>query len=106
MADRNELLASTGQDCASALRALAEPSRLELARRVCVGECSVSELCAALGAEHHFVSRHLAVLRAARLVVRRRVGQCVLYRRAPITGGDAAAIDLGCCEVRFREPSS
>lgn len=104
MTDRApDRVASTGDDCASALRALAEPSRLEIVRQVSAGERSVTELCAALGAESHFVSRHLAVLRGARLVTRRRDGHRVLYRRAPVVTGRApGSIDLGCCEVRFR----
>lgn len=94
--------AITGDDCATALRALAEPSRLELLRECRAEERSVGELCAALGAAHHFVSRHLAVLRAAGLVSARRDGRRVLYRLAPaLSGRGSDAIDLGCCELRF-----
>jgi DNA-binding transcriptional ArsR family regulator len=61
--------------------ALSEPNRIRLldllAHR---GELSVSELADELGASHANVSKHLNVLRAERIVARRKQGTRVMYR--------------------------
>jgi ArsR family transcriptional regulator len=77
------------------LAALAEPTRLGALSRLWSGEerC-VCELMEELGATQSRMSRHMAVLKAAGLVVDRRDAQWVRYRRNP--GFDpaiAAAID-------------
>jgi ArsR family transcriptional regulator len=66
------------------LSALAEPTRLEALRRVWDGrEHCVCELMEQLGATQSRMSRHMAVLKSAGLVVDRRDAQWVRYRRAP-----------------------
>jgi ArsR family transcriptional regulator, arsenate/arsenite/antimonite-responsive transcriptional repressor len=66
------------------LSALAEPVRLEALRMVWDGrEHCVCELMRELGASQSRMSRHMAALKMAGLVVDRRDAQWVRYRRAP-----------------------
>ena len=66
------------------LSALAEPVRLEGLRMVWDGhEHCVCELMRELGASQSRMSRHMATLKTAGLVVDRRDAQWVRYRRAP-----------------------
>jgi len=66
------------------LSALAEPTRLEALRMVWDGrEHCVCELMQELGASQSRMSRHMAALKAAGLLVDRRDAQWVRYRRAP-----------------------
>ncbi len=66
------------------LSALAEPVRLEALRMVWDGqEHCVCELMRELGASQSRMSRHMAVLKTAGLVVDRRDAQWVRYRRSP-----------------------
>jgi ArsR family transcriptional regulator len=66
------------------LSALAEPVRLEALRMVWDGrEHCVCELMRDLGASQSRMSRHMAALKTAGLVVDRRDAQWVRYRRAP-----------------------
>ncbi len=64
--------------------ALAEPVRLEALRMVWDGrEHCVCELMRELGASQSRMSRHMAALKTAGLVVDRRDAQWVRYRRSP-----------------------
>ena len=64
--------------------ALAEPVRLEALRLVWDGrEHCVCELMRELGASQSRMSRHMAALKTAGLVVDRRDAQWVRYRRSP-----------------------
>ena len=66
------------------LAALAEPTRLAAIRLLWDGqEHCVCELMERLGATQSRMSRHMAVLKAAGLVVDRRDAQWVRYRRTP-----------------------
>ena len=66
------------------LSALAEPVRLEAIRMVWDGrEHCVCELMRELGASQSRMSRHMAALKTAGLVVDRRDAQWVRYRRMP-----------------------
>ncbi len=66
------------------LSALAEPTRLKALRMVWDGrEHCVCELMRELGATQSRMSRHMAALKVAGLVVDRRDAQWVRYRRAP-----------------------
>jgi ArsR family transcriptional regulator, arsenate/arsenite/antimonite-responsive transcriptional repressor len=66
------------------LSALAEPTRLEALRLVWDGrEHCVCELMRELGASQSRMSRHMAALKTAGLVVDRRDAQWVRYRRSP-----------------------
>lgn len=66
------------------LSALAEATRLEALRLLWDGrEHCVCELMRELAATQSRMSRHMAALKAAGLVVDRRDAQWVRYRRAP-----------------------
>jgi ArsR family transcriptional regulator len=72
------------KDPVDILAALAEPTRLAAIRLLWDGEehC-VCELMQRLGSTQSRMSRHMATLKAASLVVDRRDAQWVRYRRAP-----------------------
>jgi DNA-binding transcriptional ArsR family regulator len=67
---------------ASRFRALSEPMRLKILRRLARSEASVGEILREVGGTQANVSRHLAVLFASGLVDRRKDGLRTLYRIA------------------------
>lgn len=77
------------------LSALAEPTRLAAVRLLWDGrEHCVCELMRELGATQSRMSRHMAVLKQAGLVVDRRDAQWVRYRRNPgLPEASAAIVD-------------
>jgi ArsR family transcriptional regulator, arsenate/arsenite/antimonite-responsive transcriptional repressor len=80
-------------DAIALLSALAEPTRIEALRLLWDGrEHCVCELMAALGASQSRMSRHMAALKSAGLVVDRRDAQWVRYRRAPRLSAEAIAL--------------
>ena len=92
-------------DCASRLKALADPDRLQIVTRLLADEKSVSSLAGELGMAIDKVSHHLGVLRAANLVRTKRQGKFVIYSLAPdvvanqLSADGANRIDLGCCQL-------
>jgi ArsR family transcriptional regulator len=77
----------------SLLAALAEPTRLGAIRLLWDGrEHCVCELMRKLGATQSRMSRHMAVLKRAGLVVDRRDAQWVRYRRNPDLPETSASI--------------
>lgn len=68
------------------LRVVAEPSRIGLLAALNDGEANVQELADRIGASHQRTSKHLAVLRAAGMVARRRTGAEVRYSLVDWTG--------------------
>lgn len=58
---------------------LSEPTRLRILHAICQSEQSVSAIVVATGATQTNVSRHLAMLRSAGVVSRRREGNTVHY---------------------------
>lgn len=66
-------------EAASAMRALANPSRLLLLCQLVEGEKSVGELETALDLGQAYVSQQLARLREERLVTARREGRQMMY---------------------------
>ncbi len=66
------------------LKALAEPVRVELVKRMLVGgEADIGELAADLPQHRSVISRHLGVLHDAGLVQMRRDGRHRLYQLSP-----------------------
>jgi DNA-binding transcriptional ArsR family regulator len=59
--------------------ALSEPVRIRLLDRLREGEASVLDLTAAIGTTPQNVSKHLAVLRRAGIVARRKQGNFAYY---------------------------
>jgi ArsR family transcriptional regulator len=92
-------------DAISVLSALAEPTRLEALRLVWDGrEHCVCELMEQLGATQSRMSRHMAVLKVAGLVVDRRDAQWVRYRRAPqLPGAIIKLVDAALALPAARE---
>lgn len=74
---------------ASIFRAAGDLSRLKLLHRLCDGEWCVTELAEAAGVGLSTVSQQLRLLRAERIVARRRAGKHIFYSLA-----DAHVIDL------------
>lgn len=58
---------------------LSEPSRLRIMYAVCSGEKSVSEVVELCGSSQANVSRHLAALHKAGILLRRKNGTAVFY---------------------------
>ena len=58
---------------------LSEPSRLRIMYAVCSGEKSVSEVVELCGSSQANVSRHLAALHKAGILLRRKEGATVFY---------------------------
>lgn len=89
--------------CAARLKVLADPTRLEVLRRLLDGPRHAGELARALDVEQSLLSHHLRVLRHAGLVAARRDGKAVLYRLAEGVQGrvQGPSIDLGCCRLAF-----
>ena len=80
-------------DAIDILAALAEPTRLAAIRLLWDGrEHCVCELMRELGASQSRMSRHMAVLKQAGLVVDRRDAQWVRYRRAPDLSREVVAV--------------
>lgn len=98
-ARHHEMLTEQALDLIAArFRVLAEPMRLKILHTLGRDEMTVSELVEATGAGQANVSKHLAVLADARLVVRRKEGLNVYYRVADqtvFTLCDAVCSSLG-----------
>ena len=65
---------------AGVLKALAHPSRLLMVEALADGEKCVCELTEMIGADVSTVSKHLALLKQAGVVIDERRGQQVFYR--------------------------
>jgi ArsR family transcriptional regulator, lead/cadmium/zinc/bismuth-responsive transcriptional repressor len=74
---------------ASLFRVVSDVARLKLLDRLCDGEWCVSELADAAGVALSTVSQQLRLLRAERIVERRRAGKHIYYSLA-----DRHVIDL------------
>jgi DNA-binding transcriptional ArsR family regulator len=98
------------QDCATRLKALADPDRLKIVNALLKNEITVSGLAKELDMPIDKVSHHLGVLRSARLVRSRKQGKFVIYSVPPeigdtgVTCGGTKTIDLGCCQLDLVQP--
>lgn len=66
-------------EIAEKFKALSEPSRLAVLRRLMEGEAAVGEIAEDIGQSQPNVSRHLAGLRRAGFVAGQRDGQSIYY---------------------------
>jgi ArsR family transcriptional regulator len=78
-------------------RACSDPTRLRILGLLRGGELCVCDLVAVIGSPQPTVSRHLAYLRRAGLVLARRDGLWAYYRLAPASGKVHRAL-LDCLE--------
>ena len=67
------------EEVALRFKALSEPMRLKILRRLFRSEASVGEILDAVGGTQANVSKHLAVLHASALVARRKAGTRTFY---------------------------
>ena len=87
------------EDRARVMKALAHPSRLFIVDELSNGERCVCELTEMIGADVSTVSKHLALLKQAGVVLDERRGQQVFYRlRVP-----CILNFLGCVEAVLDE---
>lgn len=84
-------------------KGLGSPRRLEMLEVLAQGERSVEDLAAQTGLSLANASRHLQVLRAARLVEARKDGLRVFYRLAELEVYDAVRAVRGLAERRLTE---
>jgi ArsR family transcriptional regulator len=96
------------QQCASRLKALADPDRLRIVNCLLGGPKNVSQLSQALGEDLVKVSHHLGVLRHAGVVQTERDGKFVIYQLDPEiaaeSSDDVKTLDLGCCRLDLPKP--
>ena len=93
---RTENLSEEQLERAAAIfRAAGDVSRLKLLSRLCEGEWCVTELAEAAGVGLSTVSQQLRLLRAERIVARRRAGKHIFYSLADahVEGLIRSAID-------------
>lgn len=86
-----------------ALKALANRRRLAMLGLLAKGEHGVGELQRLIGLEQSAVSQHLARLRSAGLVRRRRDGQAIYYR---LDGRRVAAVIAGLQRILLSSGAS
>ncbi|MEM1109731.1 MAG: metalloregulator ArsR/SmtB family transcription factor [Planctomycetota bacterium] len=91
--------------CSVRLKALADPTRLAVVRRLLDGGPGyVGAINESLGLDQSLLSHHLKVLREAGLVEAEREGKAVRYRLADGVDAQQAGgemLDLGCCKLEF-----
>lgn len=80
-------------------KAFGEPSRLKILRVLSSGEMTVSQIVKAMELSQPTVSRHLAVLRDAEIVVDRRQGQQVFYSLNKSAVEDCCSGFCDCLEI-------
>ena len=91
-------------NCAVRLKALSDPTRLAVMRRLARGAATVTDLVEAFAVAQNLMSHHLKVLRDADLVVCQREGQCRRYALAEgVLGRGAKVLKLGCCDIAFHQ---
>jgi DNA-binding transcriptional ArsR family regulator len=67
------------EEIAEKFKALSEPSRLAVLRRLMQGEAAVGDIAEEIGQSQPNVSRHLAALKRAGFVTGQREGQSIYY---------------------------
>jgi DNA-binding transcriptional ArsR family regulator len=96
------------QPCITMLKALADETRWRIVRELLVEPMTVGQITARLDASQYNVSKHLRILREARIVQTQKDGQHV---ECAIADGfrkrlaqNKNVLDLGCCTFRFDQP--
>lgn len=91
--------------CATYLKALGDPIRLQIVRALQSGPMSVSDLVLLLELEMANVSHHLRVLFHADIVTTERDGKFIYYRlnkEFQSNRSVAKSLDFGCCKIDLR----
>jgi DNA-binding transcriptional ArsR family regulator len=91
------------------LKALADETRWRIVQELLrVERASVTELVERLHVSQPNISKHLRILREARIILSEKVATVVWSRIEPdfrqrVKGGELG-LDLGCCTFRFDRP--
>ena len=96
-------------DCVTALRALAEETRVRIVGLLIDHPMDVGAISGALGVSPYNVSKHLRVLREAGLLEVEKEGRLRRYALPEAIKREAAAgrvLDLGCCSFQFAEDTA
>jgi len=98
----------TTGECALALKAMSDPTRLLILKTLFKGEKCGTELARELGLTQPHIAHHLSVLKKARLVDSRRDGKMVCYSLhrcvyEAMLETETNTIDLGCCSMTFNK---
>jgi DNA-binding transcriptional ArsR family regulator len=92
--------------CATYLKALGDPVRLQIVRALQSGPKSVSDLVVLLELEMANVSHHLRVLFHADIVTTQRDGKYIYYdlnKEFLKSRSVAKSLDFGCCKIDLRD---
>ncbi len=92
--------------CATFLKALGDPVRLQIVKALQCGPLTVSDLAELLNLEMPNVSHHLRVLFHAQLVITVKVGKFSYYRLNPDflpNRSVTKSLDFGCCKINLRD---
>jgi DNA-binding transcriptional ArsR family regulator len=91
--------------CTPFLKALGDKTRWRIVQALLAGPVTVNELAERLDVSQYNVSKHLRILREARMVEATRRGKHVHCRIAPAfqrrVANNKNQLDLGCCVFRF-----
>jgi ArsR family transcriptional regulator len=85
-------------------KALADPTRREILKRLTAGSLSAGELASSFSITKGSMSHHFNVLKAADLVRTERRGQSIVYSLNTSVFEDVAAMLLELFQVRLQKP--
>ncbi len=98
------------QKSAEIFKSLGGKIRLYIVHSLFKKEKCVSELVEQLGYSQSHISHHLKTLKNSGIIQSQRIGHKIFYRISSnivknISKMRGKALDLGCCEIRFKEHS-
>ncbi|MBC7742025.1 MAG: winged helix-turn-helix transcriptional regulator [Bdellovibrionaceae bacterium] len=93
------------KNCVGRLRVLADETRLRVIHQIIDNPLIVNEINKVLKIVQSLLSHHLKVLRDAELVSSNRSGKSIRYSTITnvVSNPDSRIIDLGCCQINFKE---
>lgn len=94
------------KDCSTRLKAIADPTRLQLVQLLYKGGSGVTNLCEVTGLNIVKVSHHLQILKRAEIVTTERRGKEIFYTLHPelvdVKAAGCPTLDFGCCAFQLR----
>jgi len=97
------------EKCTVYLKAVADPTRLQIVRALRTGPLTVSDIALLVEVDMTTVSHHLRVLYHANITVTKRDGKYIYYSLNPeLTPGKRQfnELDFGCCKLDLRHTST
>lgn len=85
-------------------KAFGDPTRLRILSLLATGEMTVNRITAEIGLSQPTISRHLGILREARVVVDRREGQQVFYSLHKKEVSDCCTSFCMCLNIPVTKP--